>query len=107
MELITFIEQALIEDIGNGDHSTLACIPASEQGKAILKVKENGILAGVEIAATIFKLLDPDSQLIIYIQDGTAVHSGDIAFEVNASVHVILKAERLVLNIMQRMSGIA
>lgn len=107
MELITFIEQALIEDIGNGDHSTLACIPASEQGKAILKVKENGILAGVEIAATIFKLLDPDSQLIIYLQDGTAVHSGDIAFEVKASVHVILKAERLVLNIMQRMSGIA
>lgn len=107
MELITFIEQALIEDIGNGDHSTLACIPAAEQGKAILKVKEDGILAGVEIASIIFKLLDPDSELSIYIQDGAAVNTGDIAFEVKASVHVILKAERLVLNIMQRMSGIA
>ena len=107
MELNEFILEALKEDIGDGDHSTLACIPPDENGKAILKIKENGILAGVEIAAAIFKKLDPECELNILINDGTQVKYGEIAFEVKAKVHTILKAERLVLNIMQRMSGIA
>ena len=107
MEFNQFIQNALQEDIGNGDHSTLACIDANEQGKAILKVKEEGIIAGVEIAKEIFKILEPTCKLNIFIQDGQKVKVGDIAFELQAKVHTILKGERLVLNIMQRMSGIA
>ncbi len=107
MEFKQFIINALEEDIADGDHSTLACIPENEMGKAILKVKENGILAGVTIAEDIFKIVEPSTSFKIYINDGTKVVHGDIAFEVEAKVHTILKVERLMLNIMQRMSGIA
>lgn len=107
MEFKEFIKQALAEDIGNGDHSTLACIDVQEKGKAILKIKENGVLAGVSIAEEIFKLVQPDAEIKVLIADGAKVCYGEIAFELNANVHTILKTERLALNIMQRMSGIA
>lgn len=102
-----FIAAALQEDIGEGDHSTLACIDRYAKGKAVLKVKEDGILAGVELAQEIFIYLDPDAKIDLYKKDGDRVKAGDIAFEVTALVHAILKGERLVLNCMQRMSGIA
>lgn len=102
-----FIAAALKEDIGPGDFSTLASIDANAKGKAILKVKENGILAGIELAQQIFQYLEPGSTFSIYKQDGNEVKTGDIAFEVSAKVHTILQAERLTLNCMQRMSGIA
>ncbi len=102
-----FIEAALKEDVGNGDYSTLASIPAEARGKAILKIKEDGILAGIDLARQIFLFLEPDAQFTIYKNDGDKVTNGEIAFEVNATVHTILKAERLALNCMQRMSGIA
>ena len=105
--LASLVDAALKEDIGNGDHSTLSCIPATQQGKAILKIKEPGILAGVEVAKKIFTLLEPDSQFIAFKKDGDKMNIGEIAFEINASVHTILKGERLVLNCMQRMCGIA
>jgi nicotinate-nucleotide pyrophosphorylase (carboxylating) len=105
--LATLVEAALKEDIGNGDHSTLSCIPASQQGKALLKIKETGVLAGVEIARKIFTLLEPNCQFIAFKKDGDKMSIGEIAFEINATVHTILKGERLVLNCMQRMSGIA
>jgi len=107
MNFYEFIRTALEEDIQEGDHSTLACIDADKKGKAILKIKEDGILAGVEIAQQIFCYIEPESTITIFKKDGDMVRAGDIAFEVNATVHTILKAERLVLNIMQRMSGIA
>ncbi len=107
MDFKQFILSALNEDIADGDHSTLACIPEDEMGKAILKVKENGIIAGVKIAEDIFKIVEPSIKFNTIIQDGAEVKNGEIAFEVEAKVHTILKAERLVLNIMQRMSGIA
>ena len=107
MNFYEFIRTALEEDIQEGDHSTLACIDADKKGKAILKIKEDGILAGVEIAQQIFCYIEPESTITIFKKDGDEVCAGDIAFEVNAKVHTILKAERLVLNIMQRMSGIA
>lgn len=107
MEFIEFIEQALHEDIQDGDHSTLACIPADAHGKALLKIKEAGIIAGIDIAKQIFKHLDPQAQMVVWLKDGQMVKPGDQAFEIQTSVHNILKAERLVLNIMQRMSGIA
>ncbi len=107
MEFNQFILEALAEDIGSGDHSTLACINPAEKGKAILKIKEDGVIAGVDIARDIFKLAEPESEVKILIEDGTKVKYGEIAFEVYAHVHTILKTERLVLNIMQRMSGIA
>ncbi|WP_462266218.1 carboxylating nicotinate-nucleotide diphosphorylase [Mucilaginibacter sp.] len=102
-----FINNALAEDVGDGDHTSLATIPAGTQGKAKLLVKDKGILAGVELAAEIFSVIDPQLHLDVYLQDGAAVQPGDIAFEVTGSTHSILKAERLVLNCMQRMSGIA
>ena len=102
-----FIELALAEDVGNGDHSTLASIPADAMGKAVLKIKESGILAGMELAEDIFYFLEPEAKFTLYKKDGDAVLHGEIAFEVSARVHTILKAERLVLNCMQRMSGIA
>jgi len=105
--LATLVDAALKEDIGNGDHSTLSCIPASQQGKAILKIKESGVLAGVEVAKKIFTLLEPNCQFIAFKKDGDKMSVGEIAFEINASVHTILKGERLVLNCMQRMCGIA
>ena len=107
MDIKAFITSALNEDIGTGDHSTLACIDTSEVGKAVLKIKEAGILAGIEVATEIFLMLEPDCQIQVFIEDGSQVSYGEIAFEVRAKVHTILSAERLVLNIMQRMSGIA
>ncbi len=102
-----FIKLALEEDIRSGDYSTLASIPPEAQGKAILKLKEDGILAGVQWAQDIFHYLEPDAHFNIFLEDGAAIKYGDIGFEVAAKVHTILKAERLVLNTMQRMSGIA
>ena len=102
-----FIEAALQEDIGSGDYSTLASIPANARGKAVLKVKEDGIIAGVALAEEIFRYLEPGVEIIFNKKDGDAVANGEMAFEVSAGVHTILKAERLVLNCMQRMSGIA
>ena len=95
------------EDVGSGDHSTLSCIPANARGKANLKIKEAGVLAGVNMAQAIFHYLEPDASFIFYKNDGDNIIPGEIAFEVTASVHTILKAERLALNCMQRMSGIA
>jgi len=102
-----FIEAALEEDVQNGDYSTLACIPADAMGKAVLKIKEDGIIAGIDLAEEIFYFLEPGSVFTLFKKDGDKASKGEIAFEVSASVHTILKAERLVLNCMQRMSGIA
>src|SRR6478672_10902517 len=101
------IDQALNEDVGEGDHSTLCCIPADVKGKAVLKIKEDGILAGVAVAEKIFRYKKPNSKFISYKKDGEEMKPGEIAFEVETSVHTILQLERLVLNCMQRMSGIA
>jgi len=102
-----FIENALKEDIGDGDHTSLACIPADAIGKAQLLIKEEGILAGSHIAFRIFNKLDPGIKIDILRHDGEQVYPQDIAFVVEGKVLALLKAERLVLNIMQRMSGIA
>ncbi len=106
-QLDLLIKNALQEDIGDGDHSTLCCIDASAKGKAVLKVKQEGILAGVEVAEKIFRYMQPDIVFTAYKKDGDAMQFGDIAFDVQAKVHTILQCERLVLNSMQRMSGIA
>lgn len=103
----TFVQNALLEDVGDGDHSALATIPANKKGKCHLLVKENGILAGVEAAKEIFKIIDPKFKVTVFIKDGTPVKVGDIAFIVEGSSQKLLTAERLVLNVMQRMSGIA
>jgi len=105
--LHTLVLAALAEDLGPGDQSTLAVIPADLRGKAILKIKQDGILAGVEIAEKIFQLREPGTIFQILKKDGEPMVSGDTAFTVEASVHTILTCERLVLNCMQRMSGIA
>lgn len=102
-----FIRQALAEDVGEGDHTSLATIPEGQKGKAKLLVKDTGILAGISVALEIFNTVDPNLEIEVLISDGQAVKPGDIAFYVIGSVHSILKAERLVLNTMQRMSGIA
>ncbi len=102
-----FIINSLKEDVGDGDHTSLATIDAGTQGKAKLLVKDEGILAGVELAAEIFHVVDPDLKLSVYLNDGAKIKPHDIAFEVEGDVQSILKAERLVLNCMQRMSGIA
>jgi nicotinate-nucleotide pyrophosphorylase (carboxylating) len=102
-----FIENAIREDVGDGDHTSLAIIPKEIQGKAQLLVKDTGIIAGVEVANKIFKKFDPNSKITVLINDGNAVKYGDIVFTVEASVLTILQCERLVLNIMQRMSGVA
>lgn len=102
-----FIAAALQEDIGTGDHSTLASIAPDARGKAVLKIKENGILAGMQLAQDIFHYLEPEAQFTLYKKDGDRVVNGEMAFEVSAKVHTILQAERLTLNCMQRMSGIA
>lgn len=101
------IDQALEEDIKGGDHSGLACIPQDAKGKAKLLVKDNGILAGVEVANAVFKRVDPSCKLHIHLQDGSTIKPNDIVFEVEGKSQSILKAERLALNFMQRMSGIA
>lgn len=102
-----FIKNAIAEDLGDGDHTSLSTIPAAAVGKAKLLVKEDGILAGVELAMEIFNQVDPALKTEIFISDGHAVVYGDIAFTVEGSSRSILLAERLVLNCMQRMSGIA
>lgn len=102
-----FIQNALSEDVGDGDHTSLATIEAGTQGKAKLLVKDTGILAGVELAEEIFREVDPSLKLNIFLRDGAEVKPKDIAFEVEGDAQSILKAERLVLNCMQRMSGIA
>ena len=106
-QLNQLIASALSEDIGDGDHSTLACINANAKGKAILKIKDQGILAGVLVAEKIFRFMEPGVDFHPIKQDGDVMKPGEIAFEVSAHVHTILKCERLVLNCMQRMSGIA
>ena len=98
---------AFAEDIGDGDHTTLCCIPDTAMGKSRLLIKEPGILAGVEIARKIFHRFDPDLKMTVYIEDGTAVKPGDVAFVVEGRVQSLLQTERLMLNVMQRMSGIA
>jgi nicotinate-nucleotide pyrophosphorylase (carboxylating) len=105
--LAHLVKEALVEDVGDGDHSTLSCIPAEKMGKAVLKIKQDGILAGVEVAKKIFGIVEPSATMTVYKQDGEKMQFGEIAFDVEASVHTILKCERLVLNSMQRMSGIA
>ncbi|MDB2631530.1 carboxylating nicotinate-nucleotide diphosphorylase [Flavobacteriaceae bacterium] len=106
-EINIIIANAVREDVGEGDHSSLACIPEQAFGKAHLLVKDKGLLAGVEFARQVFKYVDPKLHMKIHIQDGTAVKFGDIAFDVMGSQQSILKAERIVLNAMQRMSAIA
>lgn len=106
-QLNTLIRSALAEDIGEGDHSTLSCIPAEAKGKAVLKIKQEGMLAGMKVAEHIFRFKEPSVVFKPFKQDGDAMQAGEIAFEVEAHVHTILQCERLVLNCMQRMSGIA
>lgn len=103
----TFVKNALQEDVGDGDHSALATIPATKKGKCHLLVKENGIIAGIEAAKEIFKIVDPKFKFTQFIKDGEQVKVGDIAFIVEGSSQKLLTTERLVLNIMQRMSAIA
>lgn len=101
------LDLAFAEDIGDGDHTTLCCIPADEIGKQHLLVKEEGILAGVEIAKKVFHKFDPELKMTVFINDGAHVKPGDVAFVVEGRVRSLLQTERLMLNIMQRMSGIA
>jgi len=101
------IDLAIAEDIGDGDHSSLSCIPENETGTVQLLVKEEGILAGVEITKEIIRKIDPKLKIEVFLQDGTKIKHGDIAFNISGKVISILQAERLLLNFMQRMSGIA
>lgn len=102
-----FIVQALAEDVGDGDHTSLATIPAGSRSQAQLLVKDVGVLAGVAVAERIFRHVDPDCEMDILMQDGDLIHEGDIAFTVECNTRALLLAERLALNVMQRMSGIA
>jgi nicotinate-nucleotide pyrophosphorylase (carboxylating) len=102
-----FIQLAIREDVGDGDHTSLSTIPKGSQGNAHILIKESGVLAGVEVAKVIFKEIDPTLELTLLFEDGDEVKFGDVVIEISGSVHSILLAERLVLNIMQRMSGIA
>ena len=106
-KLESFIANALKEDLGDGDHSTRSCIDEKAKGKAVLKIKDNGILAGVDIAEQIFLFYEPEAVLKKFKKDGDEMQNGEIAFEVSAKVWTILSCERLVLNCMQRMCGIA
>ena len=101
------LDLSFAEDIGDGDHTTLCCIPADEMGKSRLIFKEEGILAGVDIALMLFKKFDPTLKTTLFMHDGYKVKPGDIAFEGEGKVQSLLQTERLMLNIMQRMSGIA
>ena len=105
--LSEFIDNAIREDVGDGDHSSLSCIPADAMGKAQLICKEDGIIAGIEVAKRVFMRLDPSTKFDQILSDGTRVKKGDIAFRVELHTQKLLLAERLVLNIMQHMSGIA
>lgn len=102
-----FIQLALAEDLGEGDHSTLGAVPASKQSKARLLVKDEGLIAGLTIAEKIFHEVDPSLKITFYKKEGDLIHKGEVAFVVEGSARSILSAERLVLNCMQRMSGIA
>ena len=106
-ELQLIIQNAIREDVGDGDHSSLACIPSDAQGKAKLLVKDTGIIAGVEFAKMVFNYVDANMKVETFIEDGSSVKFGDVVFHVSGSSQSILKAERLVLNSMQRMSAIA
>ena len=101
------IDLAFAEDIGDGDHTTLCCIPADAMGKSHLLIKEDGILAGVEVAKRVFARFDPTLEVEVLIGDGAKVKKGDVAMIVAGKVRSLLQTERLMLNIMQRMSGIA
>ncbi|MDR9486513.1 carboxylating nicotinate-nucleotide diphosphorylase [Salibacter sp.] len=107
MNIATFIDEAIKEDIGDGDHTSLACIPSTAKGKAKLLVKEDGVLAGIEIAKKVFEKFDPSINLEFKLKDGDSIEKGDIAFTAEGSSRNILQTERLTLNLMQRMSGIA
>lgn len=106
-EIEIIITNALREDVGSGDHSSLACIPADAQGKAKLLVKEEGVVAGVAFSKRVFEAVDQDMKMEIFMDDGSRIKKGDIVFTVEGSSQSILKAERLVLNAMQRMSAVA
>lgn len=106
-KLLHLVTEALAEDVGDGDHSSLSVIPPNAVGKAVLKIKEDGILAGVNVAEKIFGIVEPGAVFTSFKKDGEGMTFGEVAFEVEALVHTILKCERLVLNCMQRMSGIA
>lgn len=102
-----FIKEALYEDVREGDHTSLACVPSKNRNRAKLLVKDEGILAGVDLAKYIFRYVDATSTIDVFIEDGSPIKYGDVAFEVECNSQDLLKAERLVLNTMQRMSGIA
>lgn len=106
-DLIPFLKRAFAEDIGDGDHTTLSSIPEDAYGKSKLIIKEPGVVAGVEVAKEVFNYFDPELKVTTYIKDGSEVKPGDIVFEVEGRVHSLLQTERLMLNIMQRMSGVA
>ncbi|HET8885077.1 MAG TPA: carboxylating nicotinate-nucleotide diphosphorylase [Salinimicrobium sp.] len=106
-EIEIIIANAIREDVGQGDHSSLACIPDDAKGKAKLLVKDNGVLAGVDFAKRVFKYIDPDLKVNPVLEDGSVIKMGDVAFYIEGKSQSILKAERLVLNAMQRMSAIA
>ena len=101
------IDLSFAEDIGDGDHTTLSCIPADAMGKSKLLIKEEGILAGIEVAKEVFRRFDPTLQVEVFMNDGTHVKPGDVPMVVSGKVQSLLQTERLMLNIMQRMSGIA
>jgi len=106
-QLDAFIINTLNEDIGEGDHTSLSCIPQSKKGKAMLLVKEHGIIAGIKIAEAVFRKVDKDCIFEAISTDGAVINPGDIIFYIIGDIHAILKVERIVLNIMQRMSGVA
>ena len=106
-QLNEFIDKALAEDVGSGDHTSRACIPPNAVNRAKLLIKDAGVIAGVELANQIFQRVDPNAKIQTFIEDGSSVSFGDVAFEVECNAQALLKAERLVLNSMQRMSGIA
>lgn len=107
MNLLDFISRALEEDVGPGDYTSLACVPDDAEKTALLYVKEEGIIAGIEEARAVFEFVDNTLKLLLYVSEGTLVKPGDVVFSISGRARSILKAERLVLNIMQRMSGIA
>ena len=106
-ELRALIRHALDEDTGEGDHSSLACIPASAKGRARLLIKESGIIAGIRVAREVFRMTDPSLKIETFFSDGEHISFGDIALTAEGTMHSLLRSERLVLNLMQRMSGIA
>ena len=106
-DLIPFLQRAFAEDIGDGDHTTLSCIPADTIGKSRLIIKEAGVVAGVNVALEVFRYFDPELKVHVFIKDGSEVKPGDVVFEVEGKVHSLLQTERLMLNLMQRLSGIA